>query len=133
MGAEKNGKGVRLFAWLGNHLSRPRGFGRIVRWFASAGKCSDLPELCLVRDGICGGTAGLMGYELPARRALTLRELRSARVRWLREKKLRGKAMVRKTRTRDGGLKFAFSEGTPRCGKSAFSEFHLVPDSPYVV
>ena len=43
---------VQLLAWLGNRLGKPMGFERIVRWFASPEKCSDLPELCLVRDGI---------------------------------------------------------------------------------
>jgi FkbM family methyltransferase len=43
---------VKLLAWLGNRLGKPRGFERIVRWFASPEKCSDLPELCLVRDGL---------------------------------------------------------------------------------
>jgi len=42
---------VQLLAWLGNRLGKPRGFERIVRWFASPEKCSDLPELCLLRDG----------------------------------------------------------------------------------
>jgi FkbM family methyltransferase len=43
---------VQLLAWLGNRLGKPRGFERIVRWFASPEKCSHLPELCLVRDGL---------------------------------------------------------------------------------
>ncbi|MGA8215704.1 MAG: FkbM family methyltransferase [Candidatus Sulfotelmatobacter sp.] len=43
---------VQLLAWLGNRFGKPMGFERIVRWFASPEKCSDLPELCLVRDGL---------------------------------------------------------------------------------
>src|ERR1700735_5392923 len=43
---------VRLLAWLGNRFGKPRGFERIVRWFASPEKCGDLPELRLVRDGL---------------------------------------------------------------------------------
>ncbi len=43
---------VELLGWLGNHLGKPRGFERIVRCFASPEKCSDLPESCLVRDGL---------------------------------------------------------------------------------
>jgi FkbM family methyltransferase len=43
---------VQLLAWLGNRFGKPKGFERIVRWFASPEKCSDLPELCLVRDGL---------------------------------------------------------------------------------
>jgi FkbM family methyltransferase len=44
--------GIQLLAWLGNRLGKPRGFERIVRYFASPEKCKDLPELCLVRDGM---------------------------------------------------------------------------------
>ena len=43
---------VQLLAWLGNRFGKPRGFERIVRWFASPEKCGDLPELRLVRDGL---------------------------------------------------------------------------------
>jgi FkbM family methyltransferase len=43
---------VQLLAWLGNRFGKPKGFERIVRWFASPEKCSDLPELSLVRDGL---------------------------------------------------------------------------------
>jgi FkbM family methyltransferase len=43
---------VKLLAWLGNRLGKPRGFERVVRWFASPEKCRDLPESCLVREGL---------------------------------------------------------------------------------
>jgi FkbM family methyltransferase len=43
---------IQLLAWLGNRFGKPPGFERIVRWFASPEKCSHLPELCLVRDGL---------------------------------------------------------------------------------
>jgi FkbM family methyltransferase len=43
---------VQLLAWLGNRFGKPRGFERVVRYFASPEKCKDLPELCLVRDGM---------------------------------------------------------------------------------
>jgi FkbM family methyltransferase len=43
---------VQLLAWLGNLVGKPPGFERIVRWFASPEKCGDLPELCLLRDGL---------------------------------------------------------------------------------
>lgn len=43
---------AQFFAWLGNRFGKPRGFERIVRWFASPEKCSHLPELCLVREGL---------------------------------------------------------------------------------
>jgi FkbM family methyltransferase len=43
---------VQLLAWLGNRFGKPRGFERIVRWFASPDKCSDLPESRLVREGL---------------------------------------------------------------------------------
>ena len=43
---------VQVLAWLGNRLGKRRGLERIVRWFAPPEKCSDLPELCLVRDGL---------------------------------------------------------------------------------
>jgi hypothetical protein len=43
---------VQLLAWLGNRFGKPRGFERVVRYFASPEKCKDLSELCLVRDGM---------------------------------------------------------------------------------
>jgi FkbM family methyltransferase len=45
-------RSIQLLAWLGNRFGKPRGFERIVRWFASPEKCGDLPELRLVRDGL---------------------------------------------------------------------------------
>jgi FkbM family methyltransferase len=43
---------VQLLAWLGNRFGKPKGFERVVRYFASPEKCKDLPEFCLVRDGM---------------------------------------------------------------------------------
>jgi FkbM family methyltransferase len=43
---------IQLLAWLGNRIGKPPGFERVVRWLASPEKCSDLPELTLVREGL---------------------------------------------------------------------------------
>src|ERR1700721_4417373 len=43
---------VQLLARVGNRFGKPKGFERVVRYLASPEKCKDLPELCLVRDGM---------------------------------------------------------------------------------
>ena len=42
---------AEVLCWLGNRLGKPPGFERIVRFLAPPHKFTDLPEVCLVRDG----------------------------------------------------------------------------------
>lgn len=43
---------VELLAWLGTRIGKPPGFERVARWIAPMDRFADLPEICVVRDGM---------------------------------------------------------------------------------
>lgn len=43
---------VELLAWIGNRIGKPPGWERVVRMFAPPERCTEIGEICVVRDGM---------------------------------------------------------------------------------
>jgi FkbM family methyltransferase len=43
---------IEILAGIGRRIGKPPGWERVVRWFASPESCRDMPDICVVCDGI---------------------------------------------------------------------------------
>jgi FkbM family methyltransferase len=42
---------AEILSWIGTRIGKPFGFERVMRFLLPIRKCTDIPEICLVRDG----------------------------------------------------------------------------------